>query len=143
MAKKIKKSSSQMVFMRAYDILLKRKDLTSAEKLVLIVVCRYWPNPYWGTNLGIAQGLGFTERYIEKVIGRLAAKGAIKRGFAHKTKNGQPHTLRVIVPKCFSEKCRLKMKWIKPEHIDGQPPEQQFIYARTTGRPIRKEKRKE
>ena len=37
-------------FAKAYNFLLADTNLTASEKLVMIIVCRYWPNPYWGTN---------------------------------------------------------------------------------------------
>lgn len=117
------KGAKSQEFMKAHPFLLERTDLTSAEKLVMIVVGRFWPNPYWGTNIKISKELGFTERYIEKVVKSLADKGVIKRGYAHTTKNGRPHTVRVIAPLCFSEKCKLNINWIKPEHTDGQQTE--------------------
>jgi hypothetical protein len=122
--KGVSKMKSTLPFARAYNFLLKDKKLTSAEKLVMIVICRYWPSPYWGTNQHTAEDLGFSERYIEKVIKNLAGKGYIKRGYAHTTKNDRPHTVRVIVPKCFPGKSKAKIKWMKPpEHVDGQHTE--------------------
>ena len=123
MAKGARSRKSTMPFMKAYDFLLNRKDLTSAEKLVLIVICRFWPNPCWASNAKIAQSLGFTVRYIEKVVRCLESKGVIKRGYAHTTRKSGPHTIRVIVPKCFSDKPRLDINWVKPEQTVGQQPE--------------------
>lgn len=97
--------------------------LTSAEKLVLITICRYWTNPYWASNAETARLLGFSERYVEKVVKSLAVKGIIKRGYAHTTKKGRPHTVRVIVPRCLPGKCRVDIKWVKTEHMDGQQAE--------------------
>lgn len=111
-------------FAKAYNFLLRDRNLTTAEKLVMIAICRYWPRPYWDTNEHTAEDLGFGERYIEKVIKNLADKGYIKRGYAHTTKKGKPHTVRVIVPKCFPVKSNAKVKWVKqPEHTDGQHTE--------------------
>lgn len=123
MAKQAVNQETTIPFMRAFCFLLNMKDLTSAEKLVLIVICRFWPNPYWDSNEEIARSLGFTERYIEKVVKSLADKGIIKRGYAHIIKNGKPHTVRVIVPKCFPCKSSYKINWIKPEQMDGQQTE--------------------
>jgi hypothetical protein len=122
-----KTTKSKLPFMRAYNSLLEKsaKDLTPAEKLVLIVICRYWPNPCWNSNQTIAKNLGFSERYVEMIIRRLAGKKYITKGFAHTDKGGKPHTVRVIVPLCFSEKCSLKIKWILPEQPFGQQTEQQ------------------
>ncbi len=124
MGKEAEQRKSALPFARAYDFLLADSNLTAAEKLVMTIVCRYWPNPYWDTNIRIAKELSFTERYIEKIVKRLAGKKYIKRGFAHTTKNGRPHTVRVIVPLCFPGKCNTKVKWIKTEHMDGQYTEQ-------------------
>jgi len=112
------------VYTKAYNLLLADNNLTAAEKLVMIIICRYWPNPYWNSNEQIAKGLSYSKRYIEKIVKRLADKKYIKRGYAHTTKGDRPHTVRIIVPLCFQEKCRSKIKWIKPEHMDGQQTEQ-------------------
>lgn len=125
MDKKINdKTKSDLPFAKAYNFLLEDHNLASAEKLVMIVICRYWPRAYWDTNEHTAEDLGFSERYIEKVIKSLAGKGYIKRGYAHTTRNNRPHTVRVIVPKCFPIKSNAKVKWIKqPEQLDGQHTE--------------------
>ncbi len=118
------KKQAEMPFMKAYCFLMNKADLSSAEKLMLIAVCRYWPNPYWGSNGKIALVTGFTQRYVEKVLRSLADKGYIKRGYAHAEKNGEINTVRVIVPLCFPQKCRLKVDWIKAERLDGGVTEQ-------------------
>jgi len=121
-------------FAKAYNFLLADTKLTASEKMVMIIVCRYWPNPYWDTNAQIAKEIGFTERYIEKIIKRLANKRYIKRGFAHTTRNYRPHTVRVIVPRCFGFNPPKKIKWIQPEQMDGQQTERvdgQFPNKRT------------
>jgi predicted transcriptional regulator len=123
MAEKSENSKSTIPFMRAYEFILKISELTPAEKLVMIVVCRYWPNPYWDSNGEIARALNFGERYVEKIVKRLADMGIIKRGYAHTTKNGRPHTVRIIAPQCFSVKSKFKINWIQPEHTDGQQTE--------------------
>lgn len=123
MAKEAENQKTKMTFMKAYGFLLERADLSSAEKLALIVVCRYWPNPYWDSNAEISRTLGCTERYIEKVVKSLADKGIIKRGYAHITINGKPHTVRVIAPLCFPKTSCCKINWVKPERMDGEQTE--------------------
>jgi predicted transcriptional regulator len=115
---------NKLPFTRFYDFLLEKNDLKPAEKLVLSIICRYWPNPYWGSNLTIAKSLGFSERYVEMIIKRLAKKRYIKRGYAHTDKGGKPHTVRVIQPLCFSEKCKKIISWVSPEQTFGQKTEQ-------------------
>ncbi len=119
------KKTKTMPFAKAYDFLRQDKKLKPAEKLVMFEVCRYWPNPYWGTNLTIAQNIGCSERYAEKLIGHLVKEKRIHRGFAHTDKDGKPHTVRVIVPLCFPEKCSKIIKWSTPEQPFGQHTEQQ------------------
>lgn len=123
MAKEAKNQKPGIPFMKAYNFLLNKPSLTSAEKLVMVVVCRFWPNPYWDSNGEVARSLALSERYIEKVVKSLADKGVIKRGYAHITKNGRPHTVRVIVPRCFPKTPGHKVKWVKTEHMDGQQTE--------------------
>lgn len=110
--------------MKAYNFLLNKAGLTSAEKLVMIVVCRFWPNPYWASNGEISKKLGFTERYVEKVIKSLAEKRIVTRGYAHVNRNGRHHTVRVIMPCCFPKIPGHRIKWLKPEHMDGGQTEQ-------------------
>jgi hypothetical protein len=119
MNKETKKRESDIPFMKAYNFVLGKPNLTSAEKLVMIVLCRFWPNPYWDSNSQVAKTLGFTERYIEKIIKSLASKRIIKRGYAHVNRNRRLYTVRVIMPRCFPEIPGHKIKWIKPEHMGG------------------------
>jgi DNA-binding Lrp family transcriptional regulator len=121
-----KKSKTALPFIRAYNTLLARTDLTPAEKLVLCVICKYWPSPFWGSNSAIAESLGCSERYAEMLIRRLANKKIITKGYTHINKNGSKHTVRVIVPMCFAEKCKKPASWIMPEQPFGQTPEEPF-----------------
>ncbi len=109
--------------MRAYAFLLERNDLTVAEKLILIVLCRFWPSPFWGSNASIAKSLAVSERYVEMLVRRLAKKKIIKKGYAHSEKKGKHHTVRVIVPQCFGDKCSTPINWIEPEQPDGRQTE--------------------
>jgi len=120
---KDEKKITDIPFMKAYNFLLNKAGLTSAEKLVMVVVCRFWPNPYWDSNAEVAKALGFTERYAEKIIKSLAEKRIIKRGYAHMDRNGRPHTVRVIVAACFPKIPGHRIKWVEPEQLDGQQPE--------------------
>jgi len=115
-----KKTKSDLPFMRAYNILLERKDLTPAEKLVLTVICRYWPSPFWGSNSTIAANIGCSVRRAERLLKRLKCKGFIKAGYAHRNRNGKNHTVRVIVPLCMPVKCVLTDFKIDTGQIDGQ-----------------------
>jgi hypothetical protein len=123
MAKEAENREPKIPFMKAYSFLLNKTALTSAEKLVLIVVCRFWPNPCWESNTQISEKLGFTERYIEKLVKSLADKEIIRRGYAHIAKNGKPHTVRVIAPRCFPKIPGYRINWVKTEHVDGQQTE--------------------
>jgi len=102
-----KKGKTSLPFIRAYSFLLEKKDLKPAEKLVLITICRYWPSPFWGSNSTLALSLGYEVRFVQKIISKLKTKGYVKTGYAHKIRNGKNHTVRVIVPMCFEEKCKL------------------------------------
>lgn len=103
-----KKTKTSKPFVRAYTFLLERKDLRSAEKLVLMILCRFWPSPFWGSNASIAQMLGISVRRVERILKSLKSKKVIKAGYAHKPRNGQNHTVRLIVPLCMPERCVLK-----------------------------------
>jgi hypothetical protein len=114
-----KKTKSSLPFIRAYNILLERKDLKPAEKLVLIVICRYLPSPFWGSNATIAKNLGFSTRRVERLLKRLKCKGFIKAGYAHKIRDGKNHTVRVIVPLHIPLKCVLADFKINTGQNDG------------------------
>lgn len=98
MAKNNEKVKEKLPFIKAYMFILNDPDLIPAEKLVLLVVCRYLPDFCYHTNRQIAEICGFSERYIEKLVSRLKAKKRIKTGYSHTSKNGSPYTVRVMVP---------------------------------------------
>jgi len=113
-----KKTKASMPFIKAYQFLLERKDLKSAEKLLLITLCRFWPSPFWGSNATLADMLGISLRRVERILKRLKSKKFIKAGYAHKPRDGKNHTVRVIVPLCMPEKCVMK-DFEDAEQIDG------------------------
>ena len=63
-----KQQKVEIPFMRAYDFVMSDPNLLPAEKLVLIVVGRYWPRPCWQSNERIAEACGFSKRYVEKLV---------------------------------------------------------------------------
>ena len=103
----IRETKTSLPFIRAYNFLLEKKDLKPAEKLVLIVLCRFWPSPFWGANSTIAKNLGCSERHVQRLLNKLKCKGFIKSGYAHKNRDGKKHTVRVIIPLCMPGKCVL------------------------------------
>jgi hypothetical protein len=120
-----KKEKKSLPFVKAYTFLLEKKDLKPAEKLVLIIICRFWPSPFWGSNSTIAKNLGCSVRYVERLLKKLKCKGFIKSGYAHKDRDGKNHTVRVIVPLFFSEKCKLPTGQFDGQHTgqnDGSIP---------------------
>ncbi|MDD5135407.1 MAG: hypothetical protein PHP01_08360 [Phycisphaerae bacterium] len=129
-----KKTKTSMPFIRAYTFILEKKDLIPAEKLVLMSLCRYWPSPFWGSNSSVALSLGYTARYVQRIISRLKAKGYIKAGYAHKIQDGENYTVRLIVPMCFEGKCRLSD--FKIDHdlqvVGGNGPEDRSPAAYST-----------
>ncbi|MHC4327377.1 MAG: helix-turn-helix domain-containing protein [Planctomycetota bacterium] len=107
--------------MRAYDFVISDPNLKPAEKLVIVVICRYWPKPCWQSNERIAEACGFTKRYVEKLIRGLANKSYIRRGYAHIKRNGRLLTCRVIVPLRFPKQMDYhQVQWIQTEPQDGQ-----------------------
>lgn len=107
-------NKTEYTFSRAFDFLMRDKKLSPAEKLVMIVICRYYPEPYYGSAATLAHDCGLTKRYARQIVAELSyspqtrkAKGLswrkryIKRSWAHKKKNGQLWTCRVIKPVCF------------------------------------------
>jgi len=105
---------SKLPFARAYDFIMADRELTPAEKLVLIEVCRYWPNPCYESAGTIAAHCGLDARYVRNLIkglcqgkskrkaaGKSERRAYLKRGYAHMRKNGATCTCRVIAPLCF------------------------------------------
>lgn len=111
---------TEIPFMRAYDFVVGDPNLLPAEKLVIIVVCRYWPKPSWQSNERIAEACGFSKRYIEKLIKCLADKSYISRGYAHIRKNGRLLTCRVIVPLRFPKQTDYQVQWVETVPQDGE-----------------------
>jgi hypothetical protein len=115
-----KQRKTEVSFMKAYDFIISDPKLNAGEKLVLIVICRYWPKPCWQSNERIAETCGFGKRHIEKLIKGLADKSYIRRGYAHIRRNGRLLTCRVIVPLRFPKQIDYQVQWIQTEPQDGQ-----------------------
>jgi hypothetical protein len=113
--------TTSLLFVRAYDFLLERNDLKPAEKLILILVCRYWPSPCWDSNATIAKRLGFSTRRVERLLKKLKSKKVIKTGYGHRTRSGKNHTVRIMVPLCIPGKCVLTDFKIDTGQDDGRP----------------------
>lgn len=105
---------SQLPFARAYDFIMADRNLTPAEKLVVIEVSRYWPNPCYESGATIARHCGLDERYARNLIrglcqgrvkrtaaGKPERKAYLKRAYVHVGNDGEVSTCRVIVPLCF------------------------------------------
>lgn len=115
-----KQQKVEMPFMRAYDFVMSDPNLLPAEKLVIIVVCRYWPKPFWQSNERIAAACGFSKRYVEKLVRGLAERSYIRRGYAHVKRNGRLLTRRVMVPLRFPKQIEGEVQWIETEPQYGQ-----------------------
>jgi hypothetical protein len=115
-----KRQKTEIPFMKAYDFIISDPKLLPAEKLVIIVVFRYWPKPCWQSNERIAEACGFSKRYVEKLIKGLAAKSYIRRGYTNIRKNGRLLTCRVIVPLRFPKQTGYQVQWVQTEPQDGQ-----------------------
>lgn len=98
-------------FARAYDIILHNSNITAAEKLILIEICRYYPECYYGSNETISHNTGIDKRRVQRLLKRLSTGPAkrksqgksrrrayISRGYSHQKAGGKNYTARVIVP---------------------------------------------
>jgi hypothetical protein len=107
-----------LTFARAFDVIIHNQNTTPAEKLVLIEVCRYYPNIYYGTNEQISHNTCIDKRRVQRILKALSTgptkregqklkprRAYIDRGYAHRTIDGKLYTQRVIVP-LFLPKCR-------------------------------------
>jgi hypothetical protein len=105
---------TEIPFARAYDFLTADPKLSAAEKLVMIQICRYWPEPCYMSAATIAKNCGLDPRYVRRIIkglsqgakkrkqlGKLPRRRYVKRGYVHTRKNGKEWTCRVINPVCF------------------------------------------
>ena len=105
---------SRLPFARAYDFIMADRELTPAEKLVMVEVCRYWPNPCYESAGTIAAHCGLDGRYVRNLIkglcqgkakrkagGKTERRAYLKRRYVHIAKGGNGSTCRVIVPLCF------------------------------------------
>jgi len=110
-----RQSESQRPFARAYDLLTMDRNLSAAEKLVMIQVCRYWPRPCTMTAARIARLCGLDSRYVRNIVkglcqgaetrvaaGKKPRKAYLRRKFVHVKKRGVTSTCRVLVPLCLS-----------------------------------------
>lgn len=60
-------------FARAFDFILADPNLIPAEKLVMIVVCRYWPRPCTMRRAAIARACGLRPDYVRTLVRWLCA----------------------------------------------------------------------
>ncbi len=111
-------------FAKAYLFILRLEGLSPAERLLLIVVSRFWPEPSIQSNETLAELCGFSVRYTEKLIRRLKNKGFIKAGYAHRERQGRPHTTRAIMPTCFPKGPKPRLQWIEDRPIGRAKAEQ-------------------
>lgn len=128
------KKKSKLPFMRGYCFVLKDKKLSPAEKLVMMAICRYWPQASFQTNDTIAESIGVSARYVQMIIARLVGKKYIHRGYAHTTKKGKPYTARAIVPTQFHSHQKPDVKWIKRDEQLFTPCHEQTDTPTTNNR---------
>jgi len=101
----------QLTYAKAYDIILHNQHLTTAERIILILVCRYFPRPCSMSNETLAHHSGLSIRQVQYCLKALStgptkrtAKGASKRRayivreYAHITHEGKTYTARLIYP---------------------------------------------
>jgi hypothetical protein len=107
---------SKYPFARAYDFIMADRALSAAEKLVMIEVCRYAPEPCFETGGTIADHCGLDPRYVRRLLKGLCqgvhkrqAKGEsprrayLRREYAQVHKYGKTTTVRQLLPLCFSQ----------------------------------------
>lgn len=104
-------TKTRLTFARAFDVITHNQNTSAAEKLVLIEVCRYYPEVYWDTNETIAHNTGLTERYVQRILkalstgpakrssqGKARRRSYLFRGYSHEYCQGRPRSVRVIKP---------------------------------------------
>lgn len=84
-------------YIRAFHCILSHQDITFAEKIILIEICRYYPACYYGTNKQIAQNIGSSDRYTEKLINGLKKKNIIRAGYTNKKIIQKSGSFRVLL----------------------------------------------
>jgi hypothetical protein len=106
---------SELPFARAYDLIMSDGELSAAEKLVMIQVCRYWPAPCVMTAGSIARGCGLDSRYVRRLIkglcqgvekrqaeGKPPRRAYLRRGYTQVHKDAKTTTVRQLIPLCFA-----------------------------------------
>lgn len=99
----------ELKFSIAFDIVMHNQNTSPSEKLVLIEVCRYYPNTYYGSNATISHNTGLQVRQVQYILKALstgptkrAAQGKprrrayIDRGYQHLEGGGKPKSARVV-----------------------------------------------
>ena len=107
----------KLKYARAFDIILHNANTSAAEKLILIEVCRYYPEVYYGSNETISLNTGIDKRRVQRLLKGLSTgptkrlkkklskrRAYLDRGYAHTVVGGKAYTSRVIVP-LFLPKC--------------------------------------
>jgi len=100
-----------LTYAKAYDIILHNQHLSTAERLILILVSRYFPRPCSMSNETIAHHSGLSVRQVQYCLKALStgptkrtAKGASKRRayivreYDHILIEGKMYTARLIYP---------------------------------------------
>lgn len=106
-------------FARAWNPIMHNAHLRPSEKLVLIELCRYWPNAYSGSNENISHNTGLCKRTVQYALkslstgpkkrhaqGKTKRRAYIDRGYKHTHFQGQRFTSRVILPLCLPGKAK-------------------------------------
>lgn len=111
-------TNPKLTFAPAWDIILHNSHLSTAERMVLIEVCRYWPRAYFGSNMTISNNTGLSQRQVQRVLkdlstgptkrlgqGKSKRRAYIDRGYAHVRVRGKRYTSRLIYPLFMPGKC--------------------------------------
>lgn len=104
-------------YVRAYGQIMHHPHLTPSERLVLTVICRFWPNQCWMANSTIAYETGLSKRHVQKCIAQMKSQLEVyKRGIWHK----RPPLIIVIWDNDPYEKANYTRRWIVPTCLPGK-----------------------
>ena len=104
-------------FTKAYAHIMHHPYLTPGERLVLMVVCRYWPNQCWMSNASIAYETGLSKRHVQKCLARMKNQRILYR-------NGRNITVAPMIIVIWDndpyERQNYTRRWIVPTCLPGK-----------------------
>ena len=104
-----RKQTTAPPFVKAYSHIMHHPYLTPGERLVLTIICRFWPNQCWMSNDTIAYETGLSKRHVQKCIARLKNQLTVNK---HGKELFRPPMLMVIWDNDPYDRKNYTRRWI-------------------------------